>query len=158
MSINQFDIFDQVLNYFDMMKINKKDMLHLHFLIWFVNNLEFCNLQSQLQNDAVFVTRMIHYLKSVIKCSVDLIIENLENLKSQLQFSSVKKSKTNSIFVHELNCNSNAVAFKQQMHNKNHTHICFKYIKKKSWKYKFFFSCKFVVKNHVNSHEVIQLE
>ena len=74
---------------------------------------------------------MIYYFKFVIKCSVDLIIENLENLKNQLQSLFIRKSEIDSIFVHELNCNSNAVAFKQQMHNKNHTHICFKYIKKK---------------------------
>ena len=32
-STNQLNIFDQVLNYFDVIKINRKDMLHLHFLI-----------------------------------------------------------------------------------------------------------------------------
>ena len=43
-SINQSGIFDQISNYFDVIKINKKNMLHFHFLIWFTNNLEFCNL------------------------------------------------------------------------------------------------------------------
>ena len=38
------DIFDQVLNYFDVMKINKRDMLHLHCLIWLTDNLEFCKM------------------------------------------------------------------------------------------------------------------
>ena len=138
-STNQFSIFNQISNYFDMIKINKKNMLHFYFLIWFADNFEFCNLQFQLQNDAVFVIKMIYYLKSVIKCYVDLTVENLENLKNQLQFSFIKKSETDSIFVHELNCDSNIVAFKWQMHNKNHTCICFKYIKKKSWEYRFFF-------------------
>ena len=129
-STNQFDIFDQVSNYFDVVKTNKRGMLHLYFLIWLASNLEFCNLQSQLQNDAVFVIKIIHYLKSVIRCSIDLIIENLENLKNWLQFSFVRKSEIDNIFVHELNCDNNTVVFKQQIYSKNHTHIYFKYIKK----------------------------
>ena len=99
-NINQTDIFDQVSNYFDMIKINKRNMLHFHFLIWLADNLEFHNLQAWLQNDAIYAARMIQYLKSIIKCFVDLTVENLENLKNQFQFSSVRESVTDSIFVH----------------------------------------------------------
>ena len=101
---------------------------------------------------------MIHYFKFIIKYFVDLIIENLENLKSQFQSLSVKKSETDNVFEHELNYNSNAVAFKQQMHSKNHTYICFKYIKKKFQKCKFFFFHKLIAETYMNIHKVIQLK
>ena len=129
---NQPGIFGQVSNYFGVVETNGRGMLHLHSLVWLAGNLEFCNLRSRLQSDAVFAARMIHYLKSVIKCSVDLAVENLENLRSQLQPPSARKPETDSAFVHQLNCDSNAVASKQQMHSKNHTRTCFKYAKKGS--------------------------
>src|SRR5947207_10235756 len=101
---------------------------------------------------------MIHYLKSVIKCSVNLVIENLENLRTQLQPPFTKNPESNSIFILQLHCDSNAVAFKQQMHSKNHSHTCFKNVKNESQECRFLFSCKLIADTHMNQHEVIQLK
>ena len=92
-----------------------------------------------MQNDVVFIIKIIYYLKSVIKCFVDLTVKNVKNLKNQFQFLFIKKSEIDNVFMHELNCDSNAVAFKQQIHNKNHTCIYFKYIKKNLKNVDFFF-------------------
>ena len=79
---NQSGIFNQVSNYFDIVKINKRDILYLYFLIWLIDNLEFHNLQFWLQSNAVFITRIIYYLKFIIKYFINLVVENLENLRS----------------------------------------------------------------------------
>src|SRR5437762_13337044 len=101
---------------------------------------------------------MIRYLKSVIKCSVNLAIENLEDLRTRLQSFSAKNSESNSIFILQLHCDSNAIAFKQQMHSKKHSHICFKNVKNESQECRFLFLCKLIADTHVNQHEVIQLK
>ena len=155
---NQPGIFGQVSNYFGVVETNGRGMLHLHSLVWLAGNLEFRNLRSRLQSDAVFAAKMIHYLKSVIKCSVDLAVENLENLRSRLQPPSAREPETDSAFVHRLNSDSNAVASKRQMHSKNHTRTCFKYAKKGPQECRFLFPRKLIAESHVDSHGVIQLE
>ena len=55
-------------------------MLYLHGLIWLQGNLEFPNLQERLQRDPSFTDDMIKYLNSIIKYSIDLAIENLNEL------------------------------------------------------------------------------
>jgi len=69
-------------NYFDVIKINRREILHLHYLIWLADNLKFHNLQDQLQNNFVFADQIIDYLKFIIKYSINLIIKNLENLET----------------------------------------------------------------------------
>src|SRR5947208_9957864 len=100
---------------------------------------------------------MIHYLKSVIKCFINLAVENLENLRTRLQSFFTKNSESNSIFILQLHCDSNAVAFKWQMHSKNHSHTCFKNVKSESQECRFLFLCKLIADTHMNQHEVIQL-
>ena len=80
--INQAGIFGQVSNYFGIMETNGRGMLHLHCLVWLAGNLEFHNLREQLQSNPIFTAKVIHYLKSVIRCSIDLAVENLENLRA----------------------------------------------------------------------------
>ena len=125
---NHVGILKLMLNYFDIVKINEREMLHLYFLIWLTSNLKFTNLQDQLQMNSVFADHMICYLNSVIKCSVNLTVKNLEIFRKRLHSSLVKNSETNKIFIFWLHCDSNAVVFKHQMHSKKHSHTCFKYI------------------------------
>ena len=145
----------QISNYFDVMKINKREMLHLHCLVWLADNLKFHNLWDWLQNDLIFSDNMIHYLESVVKCFVNLAVENLEILRIWLQSFLTKDSESDSIFIYYLHYNSNVIAFKCQMHNKNHSHICFKKVKLKFQECRFLFSHKLVTDIHINKYEMI---
>ena len=151
-------IFGQISNYFGVVETNGRGMLHLHCLIWLAGNLEFRNLRDRLQNDADFASRMIRYLKSIIRCSVDLAAEHLEILAAQLEPPSAKDPESDSAFIHRLHCDSNAVASKRQMHSKNHSRTCFKYSKNGSREYRFLFPRELVADTHVDCHGVIQLE
>lgn len=151
-------ILGQVSNYFGVVETNGRGMLHLHCLVWLAGNLEFINLKDRLQNDPIFATRMIRYLDSIIKCSVDLAAENLEAQRAQLQPPSAKDPETDEAFISRLHCDSNAVASKRQMHSKNHNRTCFKYAKNGPRECRFLFPRKLVTSTHVDNHGVIQLE
>jgi hypothetical protein len=155
---NRSGILGQVSNYFGVVETNGRGMLHLHSLIWLAGNLEFRNLRDRLQNDTAFADRMIHYIKSVIKCSVDLAAENLDDLRARLQPPSAKEPETDSAFMHQLKCDSNAVASKQQMHSKSHSYTCFKNSRNGSRECRFLFPRELVADTHVDRHGVVQLE
>jgi len=151
-------ILGQVSNYFGVVETNGRGMLHLHCLVWLAGNLEFRYLRERLQNDTIFADKMIRYLKSVIKCSIDLAFENLENLRERLQPHSAKGSETDRAFTYLLHCDSNAVASKRQIHSKNHSQTCFKYCKNGSRECRFLFPRQLVAKAHVDGYGVVQLE
>ena len=60
-----------VSNYFGVVETNGRGMLHLHSMIWLSGNLEFFSLRDRLQSDPVFADKMIRYVSSIIKCTVD---------------------------------------------------------------------------------------
>ena len=141
-----------------MVETNERGMLHLHCLVWLAGNLEFRNLRARLQNDTAFAGDMIRYLKSIIKHSVDVAVENVENLRTRLQAPSAKEPESDADFMHRLHCDSNAVASKRQMHSKNHSRTCFKKAKAGSQECRFLFPRKLVTNTHVDEHGVVQLE
>lgn len=114
-------------------------MLHLHSLIWLAGNLEFFTLRDRLQTDPSFATDMKRYMDSIIKCSIDSAIENLDDLQSQLEPLSAKGPENDNVFMDRLYCDSNDVASKRQMHSKNHSPTCFKYAKNKTRECRFLF-------------------
>jgi hypothetical protein len=61
------------------METNGRGILYLHCLIWLNRNLDFQNLQECLQLDTDFATKMICYLESIIKCSVNLAANDLND-------------------------------------------------------------------------------
>ena len=117
---DQIGILGQISNYFAMVETNGRGMLHLHGLIWFLGNLEFFNLRERLQRDPNFADEMIKYLNSIIKCSIDLAIENLDELGVQLQPPSAKGPEEDREFIRQLHCDSNAVASNRQMNSRKH--------------------------------------
>jgi hypothetical protein len=157
-SSNQAGILGQISNYFGMVETNGRGMLHLHGLIWLLGNLEFPNLRERLQSDPDFADDMINYLNSIIKCSIDLAIENLDELGARLQAPSANGPEGDKEFMHQLHCDSNAVASKRQMHSRKHNQTCFKYAKNGNRECRFLFPRKLVATTHVDSYGVVQLE
>jgi hypothetical protein len=96
---DRIGILGQVSNYFGVVETNGRGMLHLHSLIWLVGSLEFFTLQDRLQRDPIFADDMIRYLNSITKCSIDLAVENLEDLREQLQPPSAKGPESGPAFI-----------------------------------------------------------
>ena len=155
---DRIGILGQVSNYFGVVETNGRGMLHLHALIWLAGNLEFFTLRDRLQRDPIFAGNMIHYLNSIIKCSIDLAAENLEDERARLQPPSAKGSESDGEFLRQLHRDSNAVASKRQMHGKNHNRTCFKYAKNGTRECRFLFPRELVADTHVDEHGVIQLQ
>jgi hypothetical protein len=122
-------IFGEVSNYFGVVETNGRGMLHLHSLIWLTGNLEFFALRDRLQSDPVFAGRMIRYLSSVIKCSIETFTGDLGDVPAPTLTPSARDPESDSAFGTRLHRDANAVAFKRQMHSENHNATCFKYAK-----------------------------
>ena len=105
-------ILSQISNYFGMVEMNGRGMLHLHSLIWLLGNLEFFTLRERLQRDSDFADDMTNYLHSIIKCSIDQAIENLTGLSVRLLPPPAKDPESNREFIRQLHHDSNAVALK----------------------------------------------
>lgn len=94
-------------------------MLHLYALVCLPGYLGFSTLRSRVLQHRSFASRMIRYLESIIVHSVDL---DIGDGPSELAFipPSAKKAGTDNEFHSRLSIDSNAVAFKKQVHSSNH--------------------------------------
>ena len=101
---------------------------------------------------------MINYLSSIIRCSIDQAIKNLDELGVRLLPPSANGPETDREFAHHLHLDSNVVASKCQIHSKKHNQTCFKYAKNGDRHCRFLFPRPLVASTHVDSHGVIQLE
>jgi hypothetical protein len=102
-------------------------MLHLHALVWVAGNHAFRTLRERILQDRAFATRMIHYLETIICQSVDLDINGNPDIDLAFKPPSAKDLETDHDFHVRLSADSNAVAWKKQLHSSNHTATCFKY-------------------------------
>ncbi len=66
-NIDDMRIFDRVAAHYALTKINEREMLHLHELIWLMKNIEFSIIRDRVKSDSNFTIKMIQYLKIVIK-------------------------------------------------------------------------------------------
>ena len=64
------NLLDSISIYFDIIKINNHDMLHLHCLIWLRKISHIFNLRNRLLADFVYIDQVIQFLNEVIKCSI----------------------------------------------------------------------------------------
>ena len=87
--------------------------------------------------------------------ALNLVVENIEILRIHLQSLLVRDSESDNVFIHQLHYDNNVIAFKHQIHNKNHSHICFKKVKLKFQEYRFFFFYKLITDTHVNKYKII---
>jgi hypothetical protein len=154
----QDGILGNVSNYFGVVETNGRGMLHLHCLIWLEGNIGFQNLRQRLQEDADFAARMVRYLESIIKCSVNLAADDLEDQRENLAPPSAKEAESDGSFMTSLLSDANAIASKRQMHASSHTRTCFKYSNNRSHECRFLFPRELVAQSHIDGHGVVHLE
>jgi hypothetical protein len=94
------------------MEINGRGMLYLHCLIWLNRNLDFQNLQEHLQLDTDFAAKIICYLESIIKYSVNLAANDLNNQRQNPAPPLAKDTESNSSFITSLLLDINTIASK----------------------------------------------
>jgi hypothetical protein len=70
---------------------------------------------------------MIHYLESIIKYSINLATNNLNNQRQNPAPPLAKDTKSNSSFITSLLLDVNAIASKWQIHVTSYTQTYFKY-------------------------------
>jgi hypothetical protein len=151
-------ILGDVSNYFGVVETNGRGMLHLHSLIWLSGNLEFFSLRDRLQCDPVFADRMIHYISSVIKCSVDAFTGDVDNVSLRTQPPSARDPETDAVFGSRLLHDVNTVASRRQLHSESHNPTCFKYARDGSRLCRFNYPRPLVEETHINSHGIIDLQ
>jgi hypothetical protein len=120
-------ILGQVANHFGVVETNGRGMLHLHALVWLTGNLAFSTLRDQLLHDKPFASRMIRYLEIVIVQSIDLGVDGCTAIEPEIMHPFSKSAETDNEFYARLRTDSNAVAYKKQIHSSNHNATCFKY-------------------------------
>jgi hypothetical protein len=64
---------------------------------------------------------MVHYLESIIKCSVNLAANDLKDQRENLAPPSTKKAESNGSFMTSLLLDVNTIASKCQIHALSHT-------------------------------------
>ena len=151
-------IFGEVSNYFGVVETNGRGMLHLHALIWLTGNLEFFTLRDRLLSDPVFAGRMVRYIASVIKCSIDAFTDDHADAPSRTQTPAARGPESDSSFGSLLLRDANEVASKRQIHSESHNPTCFKYAKEGSRQCRFLFPRPLVTESRVNSFGVVEIE
>jgi hypothetical protein len=126
----QAGIFGQVSNHFAVVETNGRGMLHFHGLIWVTGNIAFSTLRQRVQQDQDFAHRMIRYLESIIVESIDLGSDDSPPIGLEPMTPSAKGQESDHEFHERLVADSNAVAYKAQVHSSKHNATCFKYHQK----------------------------
>src|SRR5467141_1961478 len=111
---DRMGILGEVSNYFGVVETNGRGMLHLHTLVWLSGNLEFFTLRDRLQSDPVFASKMIRYISSVIKCTIDVFTGGLDDVPAPTQTPSARDPESDSAFGSRLHRDATAVACKRQ--------------------------------------------
>jgi hypothetical protein len=70
---------------------------------------------------------MICYLESIIKCSINLAANDLNDQRQNPAPPLAKDTKSNSSFITSLLLDINAITSKWQIHVTSYTQTCFKY-------------------------------
>jgi hypothetical protein len=101
---------------------------------------------------------MIRYLESIIKCSVNLAADDLNDQRQNPAPPSAKDTESDSSFITSLLSDANAIASKRQIHATSHTRTCFKYSNNRTHECRFLFPRDLIAQSHVNGHGVVHLE
>jgi hypothetical protein len=102
-------------------------ILYLYGFAWLSKNFGAINLSQRLVSDSQFKDRLITYIESIIKETVDLILGQrftAAEPPSSVTFS-IPDSMTPEEFENTLSIDSNNITIKVQMYV--HSHICTKY-------------------------------
>lgn len=123
-------IFGSVSSYFGVVESTTRMMLHLHGFAWLSGNFGAANLSQRLVSDIEFRARVICYIQSIVRETVDLTTSQRFAAKEPPGSATFKlpDNMTPDEFKDALNIDSNNVAAKVQMHV--HSHTCTKYQRK----------------------------
>ncbi|KAH8799116.1 hypothetical protein F5884DRAFT_758603 [Xylogone sp. PMI_703] len=123
-------IFGTVSSYFGVVESTTRMMLHLHGFAWLSGNFGAANLSQRLVSDIQFRDRVITYIQSIVKETVDLTFGQrfaASEPPGSAAFN-MPDNMTPEAFKNALDIDSNNVAAKVQMHV--HSHTCTKYQRK----------------------------
>jgi hypothetical protein len=123
-------IFGTVSSYFGVVESTTRMMMHLHGFAWLSGNFGAANLSQRLASDSEFRNRLITYIQTGVKKTVDLTLGQQfrpTDPPGTATFS-MPENMTPEEFEDALAIDSNNVAAKVQMHV--HSHTCTKYQRK----------------------------
>jgi hypothetical protein len=124
-------IFGTVSSHFGVVESTTRMMLHLHGFAWLAGGIGAANLHQRLKSDPDFKGRILTYIRSIVRETVDLTLGH--QFQSETLDSSrfpMPEDMTPAEFQEALDIDSNNVAARVQMHI--HGKTCTKYQKKHS--------------------------
>jgi hypothetical protein len=123
-------IFGTTSSYFGVVESTTRMMLHLHGFAWLTGNFGAAELPQKLMSDSQFKGRLLNYIQSIVKETVDLTLGQRFAAKEPPGSAtfSIPDNMSPKEFEDALNVDSNNVAAKVQMHV--HSHTCTKYQRK----------------------------
>jgi hypothetical protein len=122
-------ILGTVTSHFGVVESTTRMMLHLHGFAWLAGNFGAANFYQRLKSDPEFKSRVLTYIRSIIRETVDLTLG--QQFQSEAPGSSgftIPEEMTPAEFQDALDIDSNNVVARVQMHI--HSKTCTKYQKK----------------------------
>lgn len=122
-------IFGTVTSHFGVVESTTRMMLHLHGFAWLAGNFGAANLSQRLTSDPEFKGRIISYIRSIVRETVDISLgQQFQPETPGSSVFSMPDDMTLAEFRGALDIDSNNVAARVQLHA--HTGTCTKYQKK----------------------------
>lgn len=122
-------IFGTVTSHFGVVESTTRMMLHLHGFAWLAGNFGAANLSQRLTSDPEFKARIISYIRSIIRETVDISLgQKFQPETPGSSVLSIPDDMTLAEFQEALDFDSNNVAARVQLHT--HTSTCTKYQKR----------------------------
>jgi hypothetical protein len=122
-------IFGTVSSHFGVVESTTRMMLHLHGFAWLADNIGAVNLHQRLKSDPDFKDRVLTYIQSIVRETVDLTLgQQFQSEAPGLSRFTIPDDMTSTEFQEALDFDSNNVAARVQMHIHNKT--CTKYQQK----------------------------
>lgn len=126
---NKPGIFGTVTSHFGVVESTTRMMLHLHGFAWLAGNFGAANLSRRLTSDPEFKSRILSYIRSIIRETVDISLgQQFQPETPGSSVFSMPDDMTLAEFQRSLDVDSNNVAARVQLHT--HTGTCTKYQKR----------------------------
>jgi hypothetical protein len=119
-------IFGTVNTHFGIVESTTRMMLHLHGFAWLAGNFGAATLYQRLKSEPIFKDRVISYIRSIVKETVDLSLgQQFQSETPGTAIFTIPQDMTPTEFEEALDMDSNNVAARVQMHT--HSKTCTKY-------------------------------
>ena len=119
-------IFGTVTSHFGIVESTTRMMLHLHGFAWLAGNFGAATLYQRLKSDPVFKDRVLSYIHSIVRETVDLSFgQQFQSESPGTSRFTIPEDMTTAEFQEALDIDSNKVAARVQIHT--HSQTCTKY-------------------------------